>query len=322
MLVGFFLVCCLLIKKMKISTVEEIIACLPQGRTIFPYYRDRYAALLLGWVLHQRTAIADIKRSRYAPLLKKPAISKVLEHCGDGTLSERELDMAWAEPNDQYLLTLTSWGNTDRSWQQTSRPGANLVLQLNLTDSYRRVIEKLFGDADYFQFDGHPVRQKSVDKFYRPTLGWVRMDIDLGTNAVLIEEIQSDMFRDLKYEAGYLRKRKTQLCWLEQQQLEFCDLMITQHGKLWTEALLSAALWFIHEELGLKEIWYHSFETGSRLKRIRHNHPPRSLYTALPRKFYFERTSEHPEFLSLDGSFRRDRRRFPNIEFYRLRLRQ
>lgn len=305
---------------MKSSDVEEIIACLPQGRTIFPYYRDRYAVLLLQWALKERASIADLKRGRYAPLLKKAAISTVLHSCGDGTVGEPELKLAWAEPSDHYLLTLSHWGNSNRRWQQTSRPGANLVLQLGLRDVYRRWIEGLYDNPDYFQFGGHPVRRKGEDRFYRPTLGWVRMDVDLGTNEVLIEEIQSDMLRDMKYEAAWLRRRPGRLCRLQKKRLAFCEFMVKRYGKLWTEALLSAALWFIYEELGLTQVWYHSFETGSQLKRIRRSQPPRSLYTTLPRKFYFERTREHPEFLSREGSFKRDRRQFKDIEFYRLRL--
>jgi len=83
--------------------------------------------------------------------------------------------------------------------------------------------------------------------------------------------------------------------------------MFIQHrlNKLWDEALLSAALWFLKEELGVTTIWYHTFATGNKLKRIKYTPPPRSLYSKLPRRFCFTETSEHPDFMLHDKSFRR-----------------
>lgn len=305
---------------MKITTVEEIIACLPKGRTIFPYYRDRYAALLLAWTLKERTPIAEIKRGQFAPLLRKAPVAQILELCGDGLLGEQELQMAWAEPHDQFLLTLASWGNQRRGWQQTSRPGANLVLQVNLPDSYRRALEQLFNDANVFRCYGHPAREHGVDEFFRPTLGWIRLDIDFDTDTVLIEELQSDLIRFVINGATWLRNLGHEPTRQVTRQLEFCDRLIARHGKTCAETLLSAALWFIREELGLKEVWYHTFSTGSQLKRIKDRHPPRSLYTTLPQRFCFERTRQQPEFLRRENSFKRDRRKFKDMEFYRLNL--
>ena len=73
------------------------------------------------------------------------------------------------------------------------------------------------------------------------------------------------------------------------------------YAKVWDEAMLTAALCFIRRELGIRDVFYHSYDTGNRLKGIeRYYHlgkPPRYLYTELPKKFCFVPTSEAPDFL-------------------------
>lgn len=59
------------VRTMKHQQVKEIIDCLPKGRTLFPYFRDRYAAMLLAWVFKNGCSVADIKQSRFSGLLKK-----------------------------------------------------------------------------------------------------------------------------------------------------------------------------------------------------------------------------------------------------------
>ena len=67
--------------------------------------------------------------------------------------------------------------------------------------------------------------------------------------------------------------------------------------------MLAAAVWFLRSELGLKRIFYYTFDTGNELKRLACDKPPRSLYTDLPRRFCFRRTHNGPLFLR-DGSDR------------------
>ena len=137
---------------MKKEEVSEIQACLPRGRTLFPYYRDRYAALLLSWVFDDAVSVAEVKRSRYARLIGKTAISDAIARRGDGVIDKQLLSMIWDEPHDQFLLTLDSWGGEERSWQQTSRAGHNLVLQVNMHDGYRRWFERVVPDDEKWLF--------------------------------------------------------------------------------------------------------------------------------------------------------------------------
>ena len=67
--------------------------------------------------------------------------------------------------------------------------------------------------------------------------------------------------------------------------------------------MLAATLWFLYVELGIQRIYYHAYESGCVLKHINSTKPPRSLYTELPRKFCFEKTTQAPEFLLQDKRF-------------------
>jgi hypothetical protein len=303
---------------MKKEEVSEIQACLPRGRTLFPYYRDRYAALLLSWVFDDAVSVAEVKRSRYARLIGKAAISEAIARRGDGIIDKHLLSMIWAEPHDQFLLTLDSWGGEERSWQQTSRAGHNLVLQVNMHEGYRRWFESVVPDDEKWLFTnyGHPVLQKHRSAFYRPTLGWVRIDLDLGTGEALIEEVQSDWLRDLR----------TLMRWHDSDSEDdvlirhHAELMLARLGKIWSELLMAAALWFVREELGVREIWFHTYESGCELKRIKGARPPKSLYTSLPRKFCYTETREPPTFLQCDKSFRRTIRGKPAPQWFHLHL--
>lgn len=77
--------------------------------------------------------------------------------------------------------------------------------------------------------------------------------------------------------------------------------VLRPYSKVWDEAILTAALCFIRRELGIREVFYHSYDTGNRLKGIEryyeYGKPPRYLYTDLPKKFCFVKTSEAPDFL-------------------------
>ena len=82
----------------------------------------------------------------------------------------------------------------------------------------------------------------------------------------------------------------------------YLNQVISDHMKLWDEALLSAAIWFVRHELGLSTLYIHDFDSGNRLKAIAGRLPPRSLYTDLPKKFCFEQIDHAPLFLAAQPS--------------------
>jgi len=213
--------------------------------------------------------------------------------------------------SEPFVLTLGEWGcKKDWSWNQTSRPGSNLVLQLNLSRKWSKKFESLQKETanEYTGFH-HPVSNSRS-----ATLAWARMDMDFETDEVLIEEIQSDLFKDIlsmhnDAKLEQKEKSKTFYNWgatiRTDEFLNFSEAFIKQFGKSWQEAMLAASVYFVFEELGCSKIYYHSFETGNQMKNLDSCKPPKSLYTDLPKKFCFESIDSAPEFLSKEKRIRR-----------------
>ena len=304
---------------MKMNDIEEIITCMPSGKTFFPYFQGRYALLLLSWIFDDEITVQEVKQSRYSGLLKKPCVKDALSTTGERKLSVGAIAHTWQEPHEQFLLTLGTWGGSSLQWQQTSRVGHNLVLQLNLHEGYRRTLEALLPDDLQYVFDtiGHPVLEPGQREFFRQTLGWARMDIDLTSGEALIEEIQSDWIRDATALTYRIYKLQNQD---HIKLLSYVEFILFRLRKIWDEALLSAALWFLKEELGVTTIWYHTFATGNKLKRIKYRPPPKSLYSKLPRRFCFAETQDHPEFLLHDKSFRRGLKSVDSPRWFQIQL--
>ena len=64
---------------------------------------------------------------------------------------------------------------------------------------------------------------------------------------------------------------------------------------------MAASLFFVVEELGLRRLYMHQFDTGNALKRIDGARlPPRSIYADVPRRFRFEHVTQGPAFLDCE----------------------
>jgi hypothetical protein len=310
---------------------NEILACLPQERTCFHYFKDRYALQLLGYAAGDGTSVEALRRSRYARLLNKPAVRQLLANCGDGRLDRQRIDSQWQAPLLPFLLTVGLWGDK-RRWQrnQTSRPGYNLVLRLNFSHDHDRRFERLFGpyyqDASLNGYWGHPVMKSGERRYYRQTLAWARLDVDLENGEALIEEIQTDWVREANDERRGLpacgnckRKARNEYCHRVERARHYLDEVLQPYAAVWDEAMLSASLFFLREELGLSRVWYHTWHSGNALKGIgNHWAPPRSLYQTLPRRFCFGETDRMPQMLRNRASEKRLRRARVEPRFYQL----
>lgn len=312
---------------------REILACLQGERTVFPYYRDRYGIGLLRQLSRRARhredlSVAALKRGQFAPLLHKPRIKTLLARLGHGPIDDATLALHDYDPQQShYLLTLGLWGSerrAGRSYRQTSRPGLNLVLQLNFNGEHDRRYRELGCGQSRFNYHGHPVSPT------RNTLAWARIDLDLASNCALIEEVQSDWVRRVAWlaeridglqaagkPADVLFQRYGLKCSLATAR-DYCAYIGDQHAPVWAEAMLWAAIHFVRDELGLEALYYHSELGGKVLKGIDGSAPPRSLYTDLPRRFCFTPTREVPPFLLDDKEVRRAMRRHPEIGFYQL----
>lgn len=310
------------------ETIDEILACLPQGKTRFDYFHDRYALMLLAWKAGEGISVSELKKSHYARLLQKSVIKKLLAQMGGGQISASEFAFVWNEPARPFLLSLDTWDGSDR-WGQTSRRGKNLVLQMNFSNQHRSVFQRLIKPqvTDLYLYCGHPVKNPHTDKNYRDTMAWARIDLDLFRGEALIEEVQNDWLRMAiwDYRCGLRRasQEKTPLrladCNLAQLQ-QYHDEVLQPYLKIWDEAMLAAALWFLRCEIGINRIWYHDYETGAALKRINYTRPPRSLYTDLPKKFCFQQTDSTPEFLLQDREFYKRHRKLENPQWFYLEV--
>ena len=285
---------------MELQDLKEIIACLSGDRTKFYYFRDRYALMLLKDYIQQNVgnkamSIGDLKQSPYANLLNKAPVKKVLATAGDGKVTADMLEMFWDEKPLAFVTTLAKWGNGKKYWKynQMSRQGYHLVLQLNMATDHTQQFQKLIKPDDIHTFNsyGHP----SLKRGNRGTLAWVRLDMDFETGEVLIEEIQCDWIREVReaIKEGYT--------WYGDYSSDeikaYANDVLAPYAKVWEEAMLSATIDFIRHELGINNIYYHSFEIGALLKHIKYRKPPRSLYTKLPKQFGFQKTPQGPEFL-------------------------
>jgi hypothetical protein len=293
---------------MNKNLAQEVIACLPRGKTRFDYFKDRYALLLLSYVVGKAANIGSLRRSRYGRLLGKPAVKRLLATSGNGLIYPEQINGVWEEPSLNFLLTLSTWKGRDQPWNQTSRPGDNLVLQLNFTSQHRRDYERLVKPHNFSQYThwDHPIMRQKERAFYRDTLAWARIDFDYSTNEALIEEIQTDWLREARWHLERERRRVARYHdrnpfsrFYEEQLLNlehYVNQTLRPYYTVWDEAMLAATVQLIRNELGIRQIFYHTFDTGRLIKRIPDT-PPRSLYTVLPRSFCFEEVNTAPRFL-------------------------
>ena len=259
-------------KAMDITQANEIIACLPKGRTLFPYYKDRYAAMILEQVAGDGIPIARLKASRFGKLLNRPAIMQIVATKGDGVLAADDMLEIQPEEYQYYVLTLGLWGwkTRDSCWQQTSRKGTNLVLQLNFSRDHDQLFRRLMDPSgnDPLAWSGHPVCRRG-----RNTLAWCRLDIDVKNRVALIEEVQNDWIR---FALRALRRAQEQggSCRFFRIDLraarlrKYIETALAPHIRIWDEAMLAATIWFLRDELGIRRSYYHTYKTGAFLKKI------------------------------------------------------
>lgn len=270
----------------------------------FNYHRDEYALLLLGWSLDRPRKVHELKRSPYGRLLKKPGANRVLAHASGGMVCPEDF-VAYGPRGARYALSLGRWGDhdcDDPGDLQLTRRGENLVVHVNFPAwhdaEYRRLVDPDLEQP--FAFDSHPRAEQGL------TMSWARVDVDLHHGQALIEEIQSDWIRyaiDAYQDARGQVESQIEVDGLTvstHAMIEYYETVLRPHARIWSELTLCATLWILRERLGIRDVWFHTFD-GSRLKGEDCD-PPRHLYSDLPRKFCFARTREAPHFLNWKDS--------------------
>jgi len=293
---------------MKQSEAEELLSCLPHGRTLFTYGKDWYAITLLKMAL-RRSASEQLRQSSFRNLFEKPRLRAWLGTLGKKSFTTEDLDLLCPDDAETYRLTAGLFSG----WAQTTRKGKdawNIVLQLNLNGDDARLMEKHVPDRsmDPFEWTCHPVHRG-----HHRTLAWARIDLDWDRGEALIEEIQNDRIREVRHAVERIKREKQKSIRISGQEMDsafvlaYWDQRLRVSRQCWDEAMLCAAIRFIVEELGIHRIFYHSPLSSQRLKGFgRWSAPPVSIYTDLPKRFCFERTSELPAFVKVTKGRGRD----------------
>ncbi|MGI9324101.1 MAG: hypothetical protein ACR2PZ_02700 [Pseudomonadales bacterium] len=304
---------------MNKQQLNEVLACLGGQRRLFWYFPERFAFLLLAQASERAHTLRALKQRPEGRLLERAAVRALLKHCGDGALTPDIFRSHWDHRAVPFVLNLGYWGGRGyRPWRQTSRGGYNLVLRLDFASDHMQELKRRFGDYGWlYNCDSHPVAQQQ--NRLRETLAWARLDLDFDSDEVLIEEIQSDWVRDAKWASTHgWQTSNGKISSAEAR--SYLEEVLQPIVGIWAEAMLMATLWFIHEELGISRVFYHEYATGCALKQLRYDKPPRSLYSALPRRFCMTLVDHAPKFLQRDKRSQRVLKRVQPHRFYHRRL--
>lgn len=310
---------------MNAQEINEILSCLQDEnqpyKGCYYHYEHAHVHLLVSrWLtqfndapFHKETGrvatVADFKASKYARWQHTPVIKQWLaSHAGRNAVLKPLPHIGMVDEAYQpmgYAITLGKWGSEDKDdiwWNQTSRLGYNLVVQLNLPLDVLRTYEAMKVDdpAENCQMTCHPVHEK------RLTLAWARLDIDLANNQVLIEEIQSDWIGEVTWSLKRAERKQSgnkQAMFMyrgsEIRREHYINTMkgyLAQYKNTWANMILTATLDFIWRELGNDlQVFYHQYDFGCALKGCE---PPKSLYTTVPEKLGFKITEEFPQMLA------------------------
>lgn len=326
---------------MKYSHCQRLADQLSRRFKSFHYSRGQYALMLLANALEQPITLRDLKPTVFGRLIEKPCVQEVLRAAGSLDITSRDLQYTQRQLPDRqaYRISFSQWGDPDSDvwmpdYDQTSRPGMNLVLQLNFPRTHQRDFANLLSPASFaaFNYSGHPVSKSPGES----RLAWSRIDIDLVRREALIEEVQCDWVRDAtryrteiasarnslgrngtiprnlapgQYPPGTIHAMaeylKTPCDQLQQRMNTYIDRVLAPYAKVWDEAVLAATIHLLRRNLGIGRIYYHTFESGNHMKHLDEgDQPPRSLYTDLPRQFAFVKTMRPPRMLMEDRQAR------------------
>lgn len=289
------------------------------------HYPGREAAALLAPSSGVPTDIAALRRGPFGRLAARGPVRDLVARAGGGVVSPDALavlaapDAVWptsrlgraaqaiaaARPWHYFRRSFAVW-QADRQtwhWRQVSRPGGNLVLQMGFPAEHDIAFYRLFGPRrrGRFECESHPVRRKGPI-----TMAWARLAIPFKgacrdadwEEDLLVEEIQSDWFRLVDHTVKRMTatpgpKGKDGLA----RYTAYEQAHLALHRRDWAEATLMAVIDLARRELGIKRLWMPQPAAGAALKGIDGTLPPASIYTALPRRFCFEPTTDAPPFL-------------------------
>ncbi|QJT07414.1 hypothetical protein [Oceanidesulfovibrio marinus] len=290
----------------------------------FYYFKDRYALMLLRHFVGEGKSVREIKESPFAKLLGRPVLKELLARRGGACITGDDLVSIWPAVPECFHIAIDDWGsetNERHSWCQTSRPGMNLVVMLNFSNTHNNM---MFGGVPnqlhrYFCYEDHPHTNGQC------TMAWSRVDIAEDGGEALIEEVQNDWLREAEWYLYLYDEDKGPRGVSPKEHrclVRYAHAVLERYAPIWQEAMLAAALQVLKNDLGIGTIYYHTFEGGNLLKNMTDDFaPPRSIYTQLPKRFCFPPTTETPAMLAHELERLQDRKGRPRpVRFQKLEL--
>ena len=89
---------------MKSQLLDEVIACLPSGKTHYRYFSGAYASRILSMMIPEKVALHQLKQTRFKRLLEHKTVKPMVALCGNGILDRDCLKATWLEPSEPFLL--------------------------------------------------------------------------------------------------------------------------------------------------------------------------------------------------------------------------
>lgn len=304
---------------MNIQEIDFLLSIYKNEQTPFWYYRDKYAVQLLTYFLGAEMKMNALKTSSHQNFLTKPPLKEITANLSNNCLKKADLHEYLPKDWLNFNLTYHRWGGYEKypkhSWYQTTRPGYSFVIQLNFDTKHDTVYHELIcpkrNEDPLFKTPGHPVAKKQMQL----TLAWARLDVDLTTGEVLIEEVQTDWIREVdrlvkRITQSHAKKEREKIrdCWLMHYadtslyNLKQYQAYLAPYKKIWQEIMMSATLDFCVKELGIRDIYFHTYKSGCELKDCA---PPKSIYTKLPKQFGFKQTKVAPQFIQLEKTLKK-----------------
>ena len=108
------------------ESIEFVLSSLPNGRTVFYDFPDRYAFMLLESMTKDNgTPVSELKKSRFGSLLQKPIVKEFFAKYGKSKITPSDFQVAWPAQPQAFRLTLGTWPSLERKpmkrWDQITK---------------------------------------------------------------------------------------------------------------------------------------------------------------------------------------------------------
>lgn len=202
-----------------------------------------------------------------------------------------------------------------------SVPSKKSQLVINILASQDMLGKMIANPALYDLFDNiNTVSKESSHPYIKDQIGWARLEIDPSNNFILVDEIQSDHNNaayELRTSEGddiarikdALKKKYNLDDAGFQKLLAEYAAMLKDFPNIASETVAKFA-----RKNNIKKIYWHTYEGG---KSLKHNEPPKSLYTTTPKEHFYAPSTDKPFGLEADFFEREASRAFNMVKLAR-----